>query len=62
MNRNAREQLKQKIKEHLGCSRMETVDFVFGELIKQNTKIDKDNEEVILSQSRKIYQELLKDW
>ena len=60
MNKNAREVLKQKIKEHLGCSRWETVDFVFGELLKSNTKVDKDNEAVVLSQARKIYQELLK--
>lgn len=62
MNRNAREQLKYKIKDHLGCSRMETVDFIFGELVKQNTKMDKDNQDVILKQARKMYQELLKDW
>lgn len=60
MNRSA--QLKQLLKQHIGCTRDETVDFVWTQLASSNVKLDIDNKDTVLSRGKKIYEELLKDW
>lgn len=55
-------QLRTSLKEHLGCTRDETVDFIWNQLASKNIKLDNNNRSVVLNEGKKLYDELLKDW
>ena len=55
-------QLKLLLKNHLECTRDETVDYIWNQLAKTNIKLDMDNKKAVLTVGLKMYQELLKDW
>tara|TARA_B100002019_G_scaffold280306_1_gene283107 strand:- start:696 stop:926 length:231 start_codon:yes stop_codon:yes gene_type:complete len=59
---NKSNQLRQLLKDHLGCTRDETVDFIWNQLASQNVKMDLENKQTVLAKGNHMFQELLKDW
>ena len=60
MNKN--QHLKNMLKEHIGATRQETVDFIWTYLASKNVRLDMDNKETVQARGKEEYSELLKDW